>query len=107
MSDIMLIGVLGMPYPDNVSELDQLSWYQLKNRLKEASNRINTENMIADEIKEIVGKLWNSAYSYGPSSEHFVGNEIIATSDIVQKTINYDLDEIIKKLQSIQSRLDQ
>lgn len=107
MSDIMLIGVLGMPYPDDVSKLDQISWYQLKSRLKEASNRINAENMIADEIKEIVGKLWIRAYSYGPSLEHTVGNELISTSDIVQKTVNYELDEIIKKLQSIQSRLDQ
>lgn len=107
MSDIMLIGVLGMPYPDDVSNMDQISWYQLKCRLKEASSRINTENMIADEIEQIIEQLWNTAYLYGPSSKHIVGDEIISTSDIVQHVINQDVDNIIKKLQSIRNRLDQ
>lgn len=107
MSDIMLTSVLSMSYPDNVTDLDQLSWFQLKCRLKYAASRIDAENLIADEIQTIIKKLWFDAYSYGPSNQQIVGNEIIATADIVQRVTNPDLDEIIKKLQSIQRRLSQ
>jgi len=107
MSDILLSSVLGMPYSDDVTKLSQIEWITLKSRLKYASDRIAVENMVADEISTIIKKLWFKAYNYGPSSEHWVGNEHISTSDIVQRVTDHELDEIIKHLHSIQRRLAQ
>jgi hypothetical protein len=60
-----------------------------------------TEKLTEQEIKRIIDFLWDKAYEYGPSIEHWTGNEIIATSDIVQRIIDYDADAIIKKLQKM------
>lgn len=40
MSDVMLLGVLGMPRSDDPKELSQLDWFQLKDRIQEARERI-------------------------------------------------------------------
>lgn len=56
---------------------------------------------ISNEIKKAIDILWDKAYSYGPSIEHWTGNEYIATSDIVQKVKDYDLDRVVKILQKI------
>lgn len=40
MSDLMLLGVLGMPLPDDPAEVDPMMWHQLKGRLHEAATRI-------------------------------------------------------------------
>ncbi len=60
-----------------------------------------TEKLKEQEIKTIIDFLWDKAYEYGPSMEHWTGNEFIATSDIVQRIVDYDADAIIKKLQKM------
>ena len=40
MSDLMLLGVLGMPLPDNPADLDVVTWAQVKDRMLQARNRI-------------------------------------------------------------------
>jgi len=58
-----------------------------------------TENLTKKEIEKLIEVLWFKAYNYGPSIEHWTGTETIATSDIVQRISDYELDSIIKKLE--------
>lgn len=60
---------------------------------------IMTENLTKKEIEKLIEAIWLKAYNYGPSIEHWTGTEMIATSDIVQRISDYELDNIIKKLQ--------
>lgn len=40
MSDIMLLGVLNMPLPDDPAKLDAMTWLQFRGRAREAAQRI-------------------------------------------------------------------
>jgi len=40
MSDVMLLGVLRMPLPDDPAELDPTTWVQVRQRMREAADRI-------------------------------------------------------------------
>jgi len=40
MSDLMLLGVLRMPLPDDPKDLDALTWLQFRDRAREAADRI-------------------------------------------------------------------
>lgn len=40
MSDLMLHGVLNMPLPDDPTECDLVTWFQFKDRARQASSRI-------------------------------------------------------------------
>lgn len=62
---------------------------------------------IPNEIDQIIAQLWNIAYSYGPSSQHDIGDTIITTSDIVKHIENKEVDLVIKKLQNIRNQLAQ
>lgn len=39
MSDIMLLGVLRMPLPDDSAELGPIEWMQIKGRMRQARGR--------------------------------------------------------------------
>jgi hypothetical protein len=56
MSDIMLIGVLNMPMPDDPKELDILTWVQFLDRARQAAARIASD---ADEIERLREALAN------------------------------------------------
>ena len=42
MSDVMLIGVLRMPLPEDPSEISPLEWEQIKSRMRQAADRIES-----------------------------------------------------------------
>lgn len=50
MSDVMLLGVLGMPLPDNPAEMDAMTWLQFRARARQAAERIAAD---ADEIERL------------------------------------------------------
>lgn len=50
MSDLMLLGVLRMPLPDDPAEVDPLMWLGVKGRIQEAATRIERD---ADEIDHL------------------------------------------------------
>lgn len=54
MSDIMLLGVLRMPLPDDPAEVDSWMWVQLKDRIQEAATRIERD---ADRITGLEADL--------------------------------------------------
>ncbi len=43
MSDVMLLGVLRMPMPDYASGPDALAWLQLRDRARQAADRIEAD----------------------------------------------------------------
>lgn len=57
MSDNTTLSVLRIPYPDNISKLSQIEWYALKIRLPEIYRRLQSENIIADELTNIAKTL--------------------------------------------------
>lgn len=54
MSDLMLLGALRMPLPDDPAEVEPLMWHQLKDRTQEAATRIERD---ADEIDHLRADL--------------------------------------------------
>lgn len=59
MSDAMLLGVLRMPMPDDQKEMSDLEWVQFRSRAREAANRIESDNMLFDEIGVFL-KKWTA-----------------------------------------------
>jgi hypothetical protein len=50
MSEIMLLGVLRMPLPDDPRDLDWLTWLQIKDRMQEAAAEIERLRAALAEI---------------------------------------------------------
>lgn len=58
------------------------------------------------QINMAIDILWDEAYTYGPSMESWTGNEWIASSDIVQRVNDAELDKCIKFLQDAKDKLE-
>lgn len=52
MSDIMLLGVLRQPLPDDPSQLDPITWAQIRDRMLEAADRIESDQAIIAELAD-------------------------------------------------------
>lgn len=48
MSDVMLLGVLRMPMPDNPADMGGLEWAQVKDRMRQAADEIEKERAAVD-----------------------------------------------------------
>lgn len=54
MSDLMLLGVLRQPLPDDPAQLDALTWAQIRDRMRQAADRIEAgQAIIADRDARI------------------------------------------------------
>ena len=59
MSDVMLLGVLLMPMPDDPKEMSDLEWVQFRSRARDAADRIESDNRRFDEIGVFL-KKWTT-----------------------------------------------
>lgn len=64
------------------------------------------DNKISQDIKKAIDILWDKAYTYGPTMEHWTGNEYIATADIVLKIKDHEIANVIEILQDIQHNIN-
>ena len=59
MSDIMLLGVLRMPLPDNPADMGVLEWFQVRDRMSQAAAEIEDQRarikLAADYILDRLG----------------------------------------------------
>ena len=51
MSDIMLLGVLRMPLPDEPAELNPIEWLQIKDRMRQAADELEQLRRELDEAR--------------------------------------------------------
>tara|TARA_R110000868_G_scaffold365245_1_gene628102 strand:+ start:199 stop:450 length:252 start_codon:yes stop_codon:yes gene_type:complete len=63
MSDVMLIGVLRMPLPDDPAELDVMDWLQFRDRARQAADRIEAD---AELLKHAAWGLELAMYGQHP-----------------------------------------
>ena len=54
MSDVMLMGILKMPLPDNPTQLDALTWIQFRGTALQAAERIEAD---ANTIERLTAEL--------------------------------------------------
>ena len=72
MGDVMLLGVLGIPRPDDPKELSQLDWLQLKDRIKEARERIVSDADALTSLQERPEKAEALVYELVEAGEQLV-----------------------------------
>ena len=52
MSDVMLLGVLRMPLPDNPSQIGAMEWHQIRDRMRQAADRIQSDADLIERQRE-------------------------------------------------------
>jgi hypothetical protein len=52
MSDIMLLGILRMPLPDNPSDMGVMEWLQVRDRMRQAADEIEKLTAERDALQK-------------------------------------------------------
>lgn len=116
MSDVMLLGVLRMPMPDNPADMGGLEWAQVKDRMRQAADEIEKERaavdghirlieVLEDEVARLRAELaaereraveklaiWREQSDADERMIYKLREALVRTKEVLRRAGNYDCE---------------